>query len=621
MDWQPVLQWIQIIQKNPVFRLFSSVRLAIPVMATLGVVVAWGTIIESRYGAPYAKLAVYEQNWFWLLIGLIWLNVLCAALSRIPYKKHHTGFVITHLGILILLAGSFVTGRWGIDGSLRIVEGNSGRVVQLPGMIVEISSEQTYRKVKIPQSLGPLESDDLESESDELGSRWKIARYIPFAKMDFGMEKADGNPSAGTAVGFVMKSPFFQVSEWLHEKERPSQRMGPALLRIVTDEANLTQAENKPKVKIKKKKVSKTKKSKAGAGNKLVVRQATDGKVIRSLTVKDFKKGPLKINGVQVSLVNAFQRATVRDNRLTEDKSGKINPAVELKITVAGKPVREVVYAAFPQFSLHPNGVGGLRFEYVTPGIEQAPEETEPALPANHVPVSQDSGGANNIVEFIVPQEGDALTLRLLKNGQEVMRKPVKLGEIVQTPWMGMTLSVGSIRRGVVPVETVEEAELVEKQPLPMGALRLVPTGSKMGKGFWLSQGESRQVEVDGKVYRLRFGSNHFQLPFTLQLKRFIKTDYPGVSMAQEYESHVKELGSDQEYKISMNEPLKKEGFTLYQSSFEQGSGRPTASIFSVNRDPGRFWKYLGSLIMSLGIITFTLHRSRVGRKQRRTTS
>jgi hypothetical protein len=70
--------------------------------------------------------------------------------------------------------------------------------------------------------------------------------------------------------------------------------------------------------------------------------------------------------------------------------------------------------------------------------------------------------------------------------------------------------------------------------------------------------------------------------------------------MAYESVVYVPELGL---HTISMNEPMKHKGLTFYQASFQEEDGRPIASIFSVNHDPGRFLKYLGSLIMSLGIV------------------
>jgi hypothetical protein len=71
---------------------------------------------------------------------------------------------------------------------------------------------------------------------------------------------------------------------------------------------------------------------------------------------------------------------------------------------------------------------------------------------------------------------------------------------------------------------------------------------------------------------------------------------------------------------ISMNEPLKVEGFTLYQASYIMNPGQPPVTVLSVNRDPGRPIKYLGSLILAFGFIIFTLMRSRfyTGRIQKK---
>jgi hypothetical protein len=59
------------------------------------------------------------------------------------------------------------------------------------------------------------------------------------------------------------------------------------------------------------------------------------------------------------------------------------------------------------------------------------------------------------------------------------------------------------------------------------------------------------------------------------------------------------------EKEISMNEPLKYKGYTFYQASFQEdpGSGRPMASILSVNYDPGRYLKYFGAIMIVLGSI------------------
>ncbi|MEK6580525.1 MAG: cytochrome c biogenesis protein ResB, partial [Bdellovibrionota bacterium] len=106
------------------------------------------------------------------------------------------------------------------------------------------------------------------------------------------------------------------------------------------------------------------------------------------------------------------------------------------------------------------------------------------------------------------------------------------------------------------------------------------------------------------------YGPDSIQLPFHLQLEQFTKVDYPGTETAMSYQSQVKVNGQGENITIAMNEPLHRSGFTLYQSSYVLEPGQPPMSIFSVNRDPGRWVKYVGSIILVLGIAIFALMRS-----------
>ncbi|WP_218244363.1 hypothetical protein, partial [Pseudomonas sp. FW305-20] len=59
------------------------------------------------------------------------LNLAAVAFSRLPWRKQHVGFLITHLGIIVLLLGSFITQRRGVDGSMMIAPGASSRYVRI----------------------------------------------------------------------------------------------------------------------------------------------------------------------------------------------------------------------------------------------------------------------------------------------------------------------------------------------------------------------------------------------------------------------------------------------------------------------------------------------------------
>jgi len=52
---------------------------------------------------------IYQTKGFAILLAFLGTNILCAALIRYPWKKRQTGFVITHAGLLVLLA-SILTG-------------------------------------------------------------------------------------------------------------------------------------------------------------------------------------------------------------------------------------------------------------------------------------------------------------------------------------------------------------------------------------------------------------------------------------------------------------------------------------------------------------------------------
>ena len=97
------------------FRLYAamaSLELAVVTIAASVLVLAWATLwVERLYGSEAARFAVYGTWWFAALLLLLALNVLAAALIRFPWRKKQTGFVVTHAGILVLLAGCLWSAR------------------------------------------------------------------------------------------------------------------------------------------------------------------------------------------------------------------------------------------------------------------------------------------------------------------------------------------------------------------------------------------------------------------------------------------------------------------------------------------------------------------------------
>jgi len=134
------------------------------------------------------------------------------------------------------------------------------------------------------------------------------------------------------------------------------------------------------------------------------------------------------------------------------------------------------------------------------------------------------------------------------------------------------------------------------------------------GKKHWVQLDDVLKLFTDHAVYVLTYGHVRTDMGFDLNLKKFTIGHYQGTSMASSYSSVV-EVDNKGEHEISMNEPLKMNGLTIYQASFQQNEkGEPVASIFSVNYDPGRWLKYLGCLILVFGTIWLFYNKRRASR-------
>lgn len=100
----------------------ASLRLAIGLLSMLTVCLIGATWLESAYDAGTAQELVYRTWWFALLLTLLAVNVLGAALKKYPWRRHQTGFLVTHAGLLVLLTGGLLTTLFGIEGQMILVD-------------------------------------------------------------------------------------------------------------------------------------------------------------------------------------------------------------------------------------------------------------------------------------------------------------------------------------------------------------------------------------------------------------------------------------------------------------------------------------------------------------------
>ncbi len=114
-----------------IFDGLASLRLAVVVMVALGTTCAYATFYEQEHGTSAVQSDIYQTPGFALLLGLLGINIFAVMMKRYPWKAHHVGFVMAHIGILTLLAGSVISLHRGLDASLRLYEGETADRVAL----------------------------------------------------------------------------------------------------------------------------------------------------------------------------------------------------------------------------------------------------------------------------------------------------------------------------------------------------------------------------------------------------------------------------------------------------------------------------------------------------------
>jgi hypothetical protein len=229
-----------------IFDFLASLELAVCLILTLAVVLSVGTVYESKYGAAVAGQLIYRSLPMQALLWLFMMNLAAVAFSRMPWRKHHVGFLITHLGIIVLLLGSWVQQKRGVDGVLALAPGESGRMVRLDENMLYVFRTvpgQAYDLV-----LEERLNFDLRKNSEEERSyrfkdgqnQIKVLRYYPKSNREVAAEdvrKGLGVP----AIKLRLLGSRANFSEWmfLQPDTGTTQQIGPAVIRFVGSKPDL----------------------------------------------------------------------------------------------------------------------------------------------------------------------------------------------------------------------------------------------------------------------------------------------------------------------------------------------------------------------------------------------
>ncbi len=178
------------------------------------------------------------------------------------------------------------------------------------------------------------------------------------------------------------------------------------------------------------------------------------------------------------------------------------------------------------------------------------------------------------------------------------------IAEKSKLPWMNLNLTLLRHETGafpqIVPEYQKPKLGMVEEE-LNVRALEV----NFMGKNFWVTSRKPVIFNTGNKLITFELGKKKLELPYTLNLDKFLMGTDPGSDSAASYESQITlfQNAVSKKHRIFMNNPLKFRDFTFYQASFFPISPGVFGSVLSVNFDPGRWLKYLGAILLVLGSI------------------
>jgi hypothetical protein len=123
------------------YEFFASLKLAVVLILLVAMLLGLATFVEANYGTAAVGFLIYHTWFFAALLSLLALNIFCAAAIRFPWKRHQTGFVITHIGLLTLLAGSAISDRGSVNSQMLVYLGDSNQVaIDMDQSILSVSN-------------------------------------------------------------------------------------------------------------------------------------------------------------------------------------------------------------------------------------------------------------------------------------------------------------------------------------------------------------------------------------------------------------------------------------------------------------------------------------------------
>ncbi|MBL9134154.1 MAG: cytochrome c biogenesis protein ResB [Verrucomicrobiaceae bacterium] len=133
-------------------------------------------------------------------------------------------------------------------------------------------------------------------------------------------------------------------------------------------------------------------------------------------------------------------------------------------------------------------------------------------------------------------------------------------------------------------------------------------TGAEQKGILWEFAAAPWTVTVGEDKYLVSLVHRSYKLPFAVKLDKTEEEKHPGTRMARRFTSWVTKLEKGREEKrvITMNEPVRSEGYSVFQSTFSSGEREGTgvkSSGFMIVENPSDHWPLISCIIVAEGLL------------------
>jgi len=115
-------------------------------------------------------------------------------------------------------------------------------------------------------------------------------------------------------------------------------------------------------------------------------------------------------------------------------------------------------------------------------------------------------------------------------------------------------------------------------------------------------------LTIGDDSYLISMAHRTFKLPFAIRLDQTEQEKHPGTERARRFTSKVTKLNGDHEEKrvITMNEPVRSEGYAVFQQTFDDGVRNGSGvkqSGFQIVENPADHWPLISCIIVAEGLL------------------